>query len=461
MSLFSHLSLPVFVGVFEYLFGQFLNLPNVPPNTFGDILVIIHSTILTTTGVFYFYQVVFSFLSLFIRRKKVAETENFHKYIIVTFARNEENVIKQLATSINNLNYPKDKYEMHILCDNCTDNTPLYAQNEGFKVFIRNDEKLVGKSHAMDYYFKKVMAESLHNGALGYVVIDTDNLFDPNFLREINKTYEDTQAKIIAGYRNSTNPGESLWAFGTAYAFLREISLLHKVREVFGLSSYVSGTGFFVSHQKIVEQNGWPFHSLIEDIEFSSNHVIGNERVAFAHDAIFYDEQPNKFIYSYRQRLRWVKGLYQVSFRNFGRLIKSFFKDKVSFKQKVSTYENILFVTPLPTITVVWYIIYGVLALINVLFFSATFDYFVLTYVYSVIDLLLGLFVFTTVMALMISISNWKRIRMSGFKKIVYPFFGFFYLITYIPILIIGIFSKPKWQKVPHFGVGDGHELLK
>ena len=62
---------------------------------------------------------------------------------------------------------------------------------------------------------------------------------------------------------------------------------MHKGREVLGLSSYVSGTGFFVSYEKMKEIGGWKHHLLIEDIEFSAAHVIDKGTTHYAHDAIF------------------------------------------------------------------------------------------------------------------------------------------------------------------------------
>lgn len=53
----------------------------------------------------------------------------------------------------------------------------------------------------------------------GYIVIDTDNVLDAQFLKEVNKVYQATNAKVVATYRASTNAGDSLWAFGTGYSF--------------------------------------------------------------------------------------------------------------------------------------------------------------------------------------------------------------------------------------------------
>ena len=55
-------------------------------------------------------------------------------------------------------------------------------------------------------------------------------------------------------------------------------------------------------------------------------------------------------------------------------------------------------------------------------------------------------------MSLLISIFDWKRIKMHPVKKIIFPFIGFFFLVTFIPLLIVGPFVRLKWKPVKHKG---------
>ena len=63
--------------------------------------------------------------------------------------------------------------------------------------------------------------------------------------------------------------------------------------------------------------NGWKFHLLTEDIEFSVHHILQGRKIGFCADAVLYDEQPVTFRQSWRQRLRWARGFLQV-FRKYG-----------------------------------------------------------------------------------------------------------------------------------------------
>lgn len=436
------------ISVFEILFGR---VPEIDGPLLGDILVGINTILLTVFGVLYIYQIVMAFVSMFLKGRKYKETDQYASYIFVTCARNEETVIEQLITSIRALNYPADKIAIHVVADNSSDQTAEIARRLGVRVFERENKELVGKSYALDYYFKTVKEESFPEDFAGFIVVDTDNTYDPNYLLEINKARQETGGNIIAAYRNSLNLGESLWSYGSGYSFLRECSLMHKVRSHMNTSAYVSGTSFFVSISRIQKLGGWPYHTFIEDIESSAAAVIEQEQVYYAHNAIFYDEQPENMRDSMRQRLRWVKGLYQVFVLYVGRLFKGMFTGKKKLSERFSHFEAALFITPIPGFTVFWYLIYGVLATVN-LILTHDFAYFVQTYLFTMFDFFFIFYVFTTVMSLLISIFDWKRIKMHPVKKIIFPFIGFFFLVTFIPLLIVGPFVRLKWKPVKHKG---------
>ena len=61
--------------------------------------------------------------------------------------------------------------------------------------------------------------------------------------------------------------------------------------------------------REFIEQNGYNVKTITEDIELTVQCAINKERIAFAEEAITYDEQPLRFGESYKQRKRWSKGM--------------------------------------------------------------------------------------------------------------------------------------------------------
>ena len=86
---------------------------------------------------------------------------------------------------------------------------------------------------------------------------------------------------------------------------------------VLGTSCAVSGTGFFFSRRIIEKYGGWKFFLLTEDIQFTVDNVLSEKKIGYCQGAMLYDEQPVTFQQSFRQRMRWAKGFFQV-FHRYG-----------------------------------------------------------------------------------------------------------------------------------------------
>ena len=64
------------------------------------------------------------------------------------------------------------------------------------------------------------------------------------------------------------------------------------------------------SPARVMKRNkGWKFHLLTEDLEFTMDSILHGDRIGYCGTAILYDEQPVTFSQSWRQRLRWSKGI--------------------------------------------------------------------------------------------------------------------------------------------------------
>ena len=81
----------------------------------------------------------------------------------------------------------------------------------------------------------------------------------------------------------------------------------------------VSGTGYLFSREVMLQGNGWPFHSLSEDTEFTVNSILQGHRIGYCGEAELFDEQPTSLVQSCRQRMRWVRGNLMVFLKEGGR----------------------------------------------------------------------------------------------------------------------------------------------
>ena len=252
------------------------------------------------------YQSVFIPLS-FGKLKKRPRAEGYLRFAIVVSARNEESVIGYLLDSLNAQNYPADRYSVFVVADNCTDNTRDIARQKGAITFERNDLVHIGKGYALSWFFKK-FNRGYRRDYDAITIFDADNLVSPEFLSVMNHYLSSGEAAVM-GYRDSKNPHDSWVSGGTSMMWWSMSRFYHMPRARLGLSALAGGTGYCFRSELV--ENGWNTGSLCEDTEFSMQLMMQGRRLAFAPEALFFDEQPVDMRTSITQRYRWAVGTYQ------------------------------------------------------------------------------------------------------------------------------------------------------
>ena len=275
----------------------------------------------------YAYQF-FYILVPHIKKDKPHKQAKLHRYAVLICARNEEAVIADLIDSLHGQTYPQDKLKIFVMADNCTDRTADAARAAGATVYERFDREKVGKGYALDALLGHLVQDE-PDGFDGYLVFDADNLLRPDYIERMNETFSDGH-DIVTSYRNSKNYGDNWISAGYGLWFLRESEYLNHARMLLGTSCAVSGTGFLFSRKVLREQGGWPFHLLIEDLQFSVSHILDGYKIAFCPQAELFDEQPVTFRQSWRQRMRWSRGYLQVLRRYGLKLCGGMFKGSFS-----------------------------------------------------------------------------------------------------------------------------------
>jgi cellulose synthase/poly-beta-1,6-N-acetylglucosamine synthase-like glycosyltransferase len=249
-----------------------------------------------------------------------------HRFVILVCAKNEEKVIDQLIGSIKNQNYPAAYYDIFITADNCTDRTAAVARAAGARVFERFDLTRKSKGFALNWFFEKFLKE--YNSCYdACIVFDADNIANREFLAAMNHQLN-AGHKIATGYRLGKNPS-STWVSGCSSLFwLLQTRCFFIPRTKLGIPCCtVGGTGFMFD-LSVLGEHGWHTSSVCEDIEFSLNSIADGHFIAFAPDAVFYDEQPLTFGQSLKQRYRWALGSLQSMSICTPKLMDAFRKHK-------------------------------------------------------------------------------------------------------------------------------------
>lgn len=407
-------------------------------------IVIFNSILGLVFGVCFFYQVIFFFIGLLKGEVKLPRAKKLHRYAFFIAAHNEEPVIANLVKSIKDQDYPSELIDVFVVADACTDNTAEEARRAGAIVYERNDLARKGKSWVMDYGFSRIL-EEYPNTYEGYFIFDADNLLSRDYVRIMNDAF-DQGYLAVTSYRNSKNFGSSWISSAYATWFLREARYLNNPRMICGTSCAVSGSGYLVSAKIVEAMHGWDFHTLTEDIQFSTFCAVQGVQIGYA-PAEFYDEQPLTLSASVKQRMRWTKGFYQVFFTYGRHLLKAMTRFR-----RFAAYDLLMTIAPGMLLTLISVLANGTFLVVGSLShgFLAT-DRELEMCIGSLIFTLGYMYITFFLMGLTTTISEFKHIHCPQKWRIVTNLFTFpLFMFTYIPLAVAALFLKVDWVPTPH-----------
>ncbi len=384
----------------------------------------------------YSYQFLYIIISWFGKQKPHKPAKN-NRIAVLIAARNEQTVIGNLIDSVKGQDYPSEMLDIYLVADNCTDETANVARSHGAVVFERHDLSHIGKGYALNFLLEHI-AKTASAAYDGYLVLDADNILAPDFVTNINRTFSDGY-EIVTCYRNSKNYGDNWISAGYALYFLRDARYLNGARAIVNSSCVVSGTGFLFSRRIIEKCGGWHYFLLSEDTEFTVDNIIRGEKIGYSPDAVLYDEQPVSFAQSWRQRMRWSRGFLQV-IRRYGKgLLKGIFHGSFS------CFDMTMSICPAAVLTS-FSTVFNIGAAIFELVRGGSMAALGLSVLTTIVNLYLTMFVIGSIT----TITEWRKIHCSTFKKLIYAVTFPIFMLTYIPICIASFFKNPQWKPITH-----------
>lgn len=319
---------------------------------------------------FHSYYMFLGIIGLVTKHKVCKDIIPRKHFVILIPAHNEERVIHHTIQSLHELSYPKDKYSIVIIADNCEDKTAEIATQLKARCLIRKDENNRGKGQALDWAFQQLIQEKATDA---YLIVDADTIVQPNLLHVLN-CYLNEGHKVIQVYYDVLHPESSPSASFAKLSFAISRNLKYLGRSRLGWTANLLGNGMCFS-QEIIRDHGWKSYSITEDIEYQIYLLMNNIRVTFAPEVKVFAEMPNKIQTSHTQRSRWDTGKYKL--RNTY-CVKLFLK---GLKERRLIYWDALLELTIPPFTVyVGSIIFGYLTYCLLFFQKNTFHYYVWTY---------------------------------------------------------------------------------
>ena len=387
------------------------------------------------------YQIVTILVGLVNKPAKFPEAPHDKRYAILVSARNEEKVIGNLIRSIRENDYSQELIDIWLVADNCTDDTASLCRGMGVNVVERHDLRHIGKGFALTYLLNQMNLMGVSARYDAFMVFDADNLLDRHYISAMNDGFH-AGFDVLTSYRNSRNFNANWVSSGSALWFIRESRFLNNSRLVFGTSCTVGGTGFLFSQRIMRRNDGWKFHLLTEDMEFSLDCILHGDRIGYCGQAMLYDEQPVSFAQSWRQRIRWTQGFYEVFYYYGYALIRRAIRER-----DFSCVDFSFMLCPFTLFSAIRIVLGFIFAACGFVTPDSQLQY-LGGWAIGIVGYLLGMMLLAAITA----ITARKSIGATNKELVAYCLSFPLYMFSYVPIAFVAVFSRPQWKPIVHNG---------
>jgi cellulose synthase/poly-beta-1,6-N-acetylglucosamine synthase-like glycosyltransferase len=244
-------------------------------------------------------------------------------FAVLICAHDEERVIAGVVASLKAQQYPPDRVKIYVVADHCRDRTAELARAGGAIVLERENQIGRTKGFALQWGIEQIRKLDTHD-ALS--VLDADNVVPPDFLGVLSG-YLDSGHVAIQAYLDTKNPTQSWVTRCIATAYYVTNRFWFQARMRLGLSATLGGTGFCLAWQ-LVDRYPWDPGSLADDLELTMRLIADGVPVSYCYHTRTFDEKPPSLRLSLRQRIRWMQGHNDVSFRWTGPMLKAFLRSR-------------------------------------------------------------------------------------------------------------------------------------
>jgi cellulose synthase/poly-beta-1,6-N-acetylglucosamine synthase-like glycosyltransferase len=237
-------------------------------------------------------------------------------YAIVVTAYEQTTLIPSVVASLLKLNY--SNYLIYIVADKC-DVSDLKFEDERV-IVLRPEQTLSSNTRSHFYAINRFIRPHER-----LTIIDSDNLVDPNYLLELNKVFNQGYS-AVQGVRVAKN-------LDTLYAALDGARDIYyhfydgKVLFNVGSSATLAGSGMAFTTQLYkdclshLDITGAGFDKILQ-----KEIVSRGFRIAFADNAIVFDEKTSKSDQLVNQRARWINTWFKYFSFGFGLMGKGIFE---------------------------------------------------------------------------------------------------------------------------------------
>ena len=231
-------------------------------------------------------------------------------------AHDEAELLPRCLASLRTQSYPRDRYRVVVVADNCADDTASVARAEGAEVLVRDDPDLPGKGRALRWAMDRLLAEA---EPVDGVVVDADSVAAPGLITGLEAAMA-RGAEAVQGEYLVLDDGTGSATPLRQAAFL----LFHRVRfsgrDALGMPCSLVGNGMLF-RSSLLRRLPWDAFTGAEDLEYSVDLRLAGVRPRFAPEALVSGPASALGSAGATQRMRWEGGRLHVVRTRIPRLL--------------------------------------------------------------------------------------------------------------------------------------------
>jgi cellulose synthase/poly-beta-1,6-N-acetylglucosamine synthase-like glycosyltransferase len=249
--------------------------------------------------------------------KKIVKKFGFEPdYAVIVTAYEQTDTLKAAVASLLRLNY--GNYLVYVVADKC-DISNLHFDDQRV-ILLRPEESLQSNTRSHKYALDRFKREHQY-----VTIIDSDNLVVPEYLNELNLLFAQGYS-AVQGVRKAKN-------LDTLYACLDAVQDIYyhfydrEILFAVGSSATLAGSGMaFTSTLYKTFLNRFDVTGAGFDKVLQIEIVKSKKRIAFARNAIVYDEKTSKSDQLVKQRARWFNTWFKYAPYGFRLLFSGLLK---------------------------------------------------------------------------------------------------------------------------------------
>lgn len=256
------------------------------------------------------YLLCFSITSLFVHQKRVPKARHQNRFVVLIPAYKQDEVVLNAVNSILGQSYSQRLFDVTVISDHQSEMTNFRLAQFPITLLTPNFEKST-KAKSLQYAILNLPAFKIYDVV---VIIDADNIVEPDFLVQMNDAFESAGSKAILAHRLPKNRDTASARIGSVFEEINT-SIFRRGHNVVGLSAALTGSGVAYDFAWFKE-NIMNARTAAEDKELEAMLMRQRIFVDYFDDIRVYDEKVREVDEFNRQRGRWITTQFKALIKN-------------------------------------------------------------------------------------------------------------------------------------------------